>query len=572
MAEKEKKTIKAPNGKTKLKNTVALKRSVYAVILSVIFIVAVILVNVLATALASRFPLELDLTADKIHSMTGDNVDFIKSVDKKVNIYVCLTEEEYACTGSSSYNMCYYAATGYFVDYNTKNAKYFSQTVELLRKYEKYNENITVEFLDVAQPSAVDITVDFDDYGWTTGDILVACTSIIDGEEVTRRTVIKFGELYSLEEGNSQTAQYQEYYGYGYDCYALYGLGIGYNITENNIEYAASAAIYKVISETTPKFLVPTTYCESELISKTLEGTLTTNNYEIIYADGLFTSLLTEENMAQYSGIILADCTSDISEGDRQALENFLDNKGKKGKSVFYFAGTNTQRLTNLCAFLGDWAIGFKSGIVYETAKNNIISEVPTSFYLESLNTDFTTLSDSLSGKCYATSNVVPMTQLYTNSTTGNYTRSSEVLMRTGGSGTTTIMPVDADYKNWSPTSNATYDAFPAVIATEDSVTVNDSELAASYVVAFSSADFISIDWTQYSAVANINFSLDVFNYVTGSADNPFNFVAKTITNDSFLVNVTAEKTLAMKIIFVAVIPVITIAIGVFVWIRRKRA
>ena len=103
-------------GSQKIKNTVALKRGIYSVILSVLFIVGVVLVTALATALSARYPFELDLTANKQHTMSSDNVKFIKSVDKKVDIYVCLTEDEYNCTSDTGYTLAYYAANTDFVD------------------------------------------------------------------------------------------------------------------------------------------------------------------------------------------------------------------------------------------------------------------------------------------------------------------------------------------------------------------------------------------------------------------------------------------------------------------------
>lgn len=114
------------NNKTgKVKNTVALKRGIYSIILSVLFIVGVVLITALATALSARYPLELDLTANKEHTMSSDNVKYIKSVNKKVDIYVCLTEDEYNCTSDTGYTLAYYAANTDFVDASGVNTSYY---------------------------------------------------------------------------------------------------------------------------------------------------------------------------------------------------------------------------------------------------------------------------------------------------------------------------------------------------------------------------------------------------------------------------------------------------------------
>lgn len=570
MSKKNANNVTPSNKPAKVKNTVALKRNIYALILSVIFIVGAVLLTVLSTVLAERFPIDIDLTTDKMHSMTDDNVDYIKSVEKKVNIYVCLTEEEYACTGLSNYDMLYYAATENFVDRNASNIPYFQQTVELLRKYEQYNRNIEVTFLDIAQPSAADITDNFDEYRWTTGDLLIESTFEADGKEIVRRAAIPFKEIYTLEAGHTDTSNYESYYLNGIiENYALYGMGVGYRIVENNVEYAVSAAIYKVTSESTPVFLMPQTYCDAESVSSVLEGMLTTNNFTVEYVDGLLTTILNEEIRGKYAGIIMADCSSDISADDRAAIETFLDNGGQKGKSFLYFAGTNTYKLTNLCAFLGDWGIGFDSGILYETSQYQVISSDPASMYMTSLETEWTTTSDSVVSKCYAASNIVPMSQLYTNNNTATYSRTSTVLMRTGSNGTTTVMPIDQSAETWKPSSDAEMDAFPTIILTEDA-DVLDSTYITSYVAAFSTSMFVSSDWTQMTNVANLNFTLDVFNTVAGITDNPFNFVAKTITNENYYVYVTKANEIAIRVIFMAVIPVLLIVVGFVVWIRRR--
>ena len=554
----------------KVKNTVALKRNIYALILSIIFIVGAIFLTVLSTVLAERFPIDMGLTSDKKHSMTEDNVEYIKSVKKPVNVYVCLTEDEYACTSSSSYNMLYYAATNNFVDYHSEIAKYFSQTVELLNKYAQYNPNINIIYLDTAQPSAKDITDDFDSYRWSIGDILVESTFEANGKEIVRRTAIPFKEMYTLEAGHTDTTNYENYYLSGViENYALYGMGVGYRITENKSEYSISAAIYKVTSESTPVFFVPQTYCKAESVSAVLEGMLKSNNFTVEYVDGLFTTILNKENMEKYSGIIMADCTSDISADDRAAIETFLDNGGKKGKAFMYLAGTNTYKMSNLCAFLGDWGIGFESGVLYETSEYQMISSDPASMYLTSLETEWTTTSDSVANKCYVASDIAPMSQLYTNNTTATYTRTSTVLMRTGSNGTTTIMPINEQADKWKPSDKAELDAFPTIIMTEDAAVENNTYLT-SYVVAFASSKFVAEEWTANTAVANLNFSLDVFNTVAGITDNPFNFVAKTITTENYYVYVTKANEIAIRVIFMGIIPVALLVVGIVVWARRR--
>ena len=555
----------------KMKNTVALKRGVYAIILSVIFIVGVVLLTVLATALAQNFPLELDLTTGKSHSISGTNVEYIKGLDKEVNIYVLLTEDEYLCETDSSYNMCYYGATMYFVEYNMDSSNYYKQTVELLKKYARYNDNIKVKFLDITQPSATEITQNYSGFNWKTGDILVESKFEVDGEDVVRRTHIPYTEVYSIKAGNEYTSQFHQYYVSGmYDCYALYGVGAGYIITENNIEHAVSSAIYKVTSKSTPTLLIPSSYCDAAVLDDGLYETLAINNYSLVKKEGVLASLLAADEAKDYTGILLPGATADISAADRDALEKFLDNGGKKSKSLIFFAGTSTYKLTNLCGFLGDWGIGVDKGILYETNSSYAAPQDPTSTTLISMETDFTKKADAINGSYYVAGDLVPMRQIYENSNTATYSRTTYALMRTASSGTVTIMPVTEDASKWTPASDAALDAFPTAILSEDVVAI-DGEYVTSNIVVYSGTNFISKEWVDYSYVSNLNIVLDTVNHCSGATDNPFNFVAKTIVNDNYLALVTETNATVIKVIFMAVLPVILVATGLVVWIRRKR-
>ncbi len=572
-------TEKAPKtAKQSIKNTIALKRNVYAVVLSVIFILAVVLVNAFSTVMAARYPLELDLTSDKKHSISEDNIDFIRSIEKDVTIYVCLTEEQYNCTESD--NMAQVAANQYFVDYNSSNMQYFVQSAELLEKIARYNDNIELVYLDMNQPESALITADFEDFDFKTGDLLLQCVNGKNekGEDTYRRTAVLFEDIYTTEaSAYTQTAiQYSALYG----NMALWGQGAGYAITENNMEKAVSSAIYKVISETTPKYLVPTTYYTANddgtiVIDKYLKDLLNVNNYELDYSEGAIVNLIKDKH-DEYEGIILAGCKTDISDADYEAILSFLDNSGKKGKSLFYFAGIDVvNKMPRLCALMAEWGIGYLDGIVYETASSNRVVKDektdPKAFYHASTSTDHTARADTKG--YYIVSNTVPMKVLYPKNVTATYARSTEVLIRTGGYGTTTIMPVGADAATWKPGDDGaevTYDAYPTVIMSKDETTLEDHSFASSYVVAFATEEYIYNEWiTEWTNVANDHMTLDIFNSVSGLSESPFNFVAKTITEERFYATENAKLT--VQIIFMAIVPVAIVALGITVWVVRKR-
>ena len=554
----------------KMKNTIALKRNIYAVILSVIFIVAVVLVTWLSTVLVERYPLELDLTTNKQHSISSKNFDYIKNVKAKINIYVIMTEESYLCSTGTVYDLSNIVADREYVAKYVGNERFYVQTVELLKKYESYNDNIKVKFLDIYNDaSAATVRNNFYDFNIYDGDICIEGTYIENGKEVTRRTVVRYADIYTLDDPQKVVDALksdQAFYLYAQGLTPTNGFG--YFVTANNIETAISSAIYRVTSVETPRFLVPTAYVKSETVSDALESVLEINNYDIVYEDGMLSTLLSGENAEKYTGVILADCTSDISVDDRAVLESFLDNGGKKGKSLFFFAGTNTYQLTNLCGFLGDWGVGFEPGILYETDTNFYGSGGPTVMATSLLENDITKYASAMGG--YGGSgNIVYMKQIWQSFPDATVTRETFGIMSTASFGFTTVMPIDADPKEWTPAKDAQMDKFVTGIVCEDSTAI-DNKFHSSYVVAYASADMISKDWKINSNI-NFNVILDTFNHATGLSENAFNFVPKTIQTQNYGASVTEAKILTMKWIFMGAVPVVVVGLGIFVWIRRKR-
>lgn len=563
------KKVKLTEKTEKLKNTIALKRNVYAIVLSVIFIAVVIGLTALSTVLADRYPLEIDLTADKQHSISDKNFEYISSVEKKINVYVACTEEQYLSQTGSTADMGYFAATEYFVDYNANNMVYYSQTVELLKKYQSYNDNINIQFIDVYDAKTREITDNFADFDYETCDILVETTFTLDGKEVTRRAVVPFNDIYTLEDTNGNAdylkGEGQMYQMYGYTATA--GAGYGYFITENKIEAAISSAIYRVTSAETPLFLVPTTISSDKILTEALEKTLQINNIDIEFSDKFLSTVLIPENYDKYAGIILADCKSDISVAERELIENFLNNNGKKQKALYYFAGTNTMSLKNLCGLLGDWGIGFEEGVLYETDSKFHASEDNTQLIMEMVETDYTLSSSDLGRYCFAR-DIVYMKQLWPTSTTATYTRTAEVIMRTASLGHTTVMPLGVNVGDWKPAENAEKTKFPTAIFSHDD-DVYENKYISSYIVAFGSSEMISGSYNQNS-VANIDITLTTFKEVVGTADSAFSFVPKTIKIEDYYDKVTQKKVNVMKWIFMAAVPLTVIVLGTVVWIRRK--
>jgi hypothetical protein len=110
---------------------------------------------------------------------------------------------------------------------------------------------------------------------------------------------------------------------------------------------------------------------------------------------------------------------------------------------------------------------------------------------------------------------------------------------------------------------------YTTAILTRDTSYEYNSSGVSSYVIAFSSTDFISSVWSQYPTVYNKNLSLHLANLI-GDIDNDIEFVIKTISTQDFAQRVTFASSLLVLVIFVVLLPAASIATGIVIYIRRR--
>ena len=519
----------------KLKSAYALKRGAYTTAITAVFIAGVIIFNVLATALADRFPLQIDLTTDSSNSISDENAEYLRNITRDVKVIVCCTEDEYSGDYFTSYASETYKA-------QDSTGKYFKQTADLINQYPKFNNKISVEFADTTTPDFSDTLSKYSDSSSIgLGDILVESTFDVNGVPTTRTKVVSFSDTYTLSDESG---------------YAAYGYGT-YTVSGSKLETALTSAIYSVTSDKTTMLGIPTMYCNASAISD-LTTTLKSNNYEIEEISTLTLSSIPSE----LDGIIIAAPSSDFSDAELEVLDSFLNNDGKKGKTLLYFPSTINKELPNLEEFLSEWGINYLDGTLYETNENNHMPDESTNIGLTNKQTDYTaSVNDAKS--IYICGNNAPMSVAFESFKN----RSTSVLM--SSSDTTVIKPSDSG-TDWTPSSSDTKQSYPTALLCAETSYDDDNNKLTSCVVAFSSVDFIGSTWTQYSSVGNLDLSVALINAINGRDASDISFVDKSITNQSFSDKISKASSTFIMIIFVFIFPITLIVVGITVWVRRK--
>ncbi len=528
---KEKKPKKAKQKKPqKLKNQALLRKGGFSVAITAAVLAGIIILNVLVGALSKRFVLEFDMSAEKENSMSEENIDYLKNLDAEVQITVCATPEDY----EGGY-MSYYAQNLYGVTSDATD--YYKQTIKLLDKYPAYNDKISLRYIDTQDSKFTEISSKYSNEKLSYGDIIVSCTK--NGSE--RYKIVGFSDVYNLSEDSTYAA-------YGYTTSTVGG---------NNVETAVTSAIAYVTSNKTKKAALITGHSKNDYTSD-YQTLLKENNYEItVISDSMIGSISDE-----YDAVIITAPTADFLGAELDALSEFLENDGKLGKGLIFFADASAPYLTNLYDFLEQWGIAVGEGILFETNSQNYMPDDPMTMGTYPTSSD----NDITSGMnlCITGYNV-PITAAFESE--GNITVTS--LMSTPES--VVAAPVGTA-ASWTGADDYTKQSYSSVIQAEMSDYDDDNNEISSYVLAFSSIEFIQSEYNEQPSVANKNITLAAAERAVGAENTGISFISKTITNESYSDSVTDSSAGIIRILFMFILPIACIALGIYIFIRRKNA
>lgn len=519
---------KPENTSAKAGNFNALRHGSYAVLITVIVIVVALVINILATLVVNRFPIDLDLTANQDYSISDKNINYIREVAHPVTITLCVGEGDYDVTNSAT--TAQYLRSMYGITDST-GGRYLQQVDAMLREYTQYNSNITLQYSDPQLPAFTDIQQRFSDQQIGYGYILVESAFEVEGQTVERNRVIALGDMFQLDTTNYTT--------YGY-------------ITGSNLETELTSAIYSVTSDETTQVLYIASHSNKEDIAE-LQTMMEHNNYAFSTLDNLINEDIPEETDI----VLITAPTSDYSGEELTKLDAFLENDGQRGKTLLFFGSAASPDLPNFYDFLDEWGIHASAGTLYET---NSYSGSETAMMLQNSQSDYTASVNDTTYE-YVGQDCLPMTVGFDSQ--GN--RTTTQLIATND--TVVVRPAGVG-DEFNP-DNATKGAYAAGIVSKDTIYAENMAERNSYVIAFSSIDFIGADWNSYPTVGNNEFVLSAVNTVMGRDADDITISTRTINTLTF----TQDSGLSrfMIILFMIVLPVAVLATGIIIWVWRRR-
>ena len=250
----------------------------FATALSVAFLVVIILLNVIFSILAERYPINIDLTKDSIFMLTDDSINYLKGLEKDVDVYVLADEATFTAYGG-----------------------YYTQAAEVINRYAQHSKHVNVSYVDIVKNP--NFTSNYPDLDLNVYDILVQCNG--------RSRVVAVNDLFNITSSNS-------YYGSSY-------------IASSKAEQVMTSAIMAVASDRVVKIAVTTGH--EEYTNTNLEELLKQNNFELVTVD-----LNTEDIPQDADAALMISPSRDMDEAVLKKLDVFLNNNDDYGKSFIYFA------------------------------------------------------------------------------------------------------------------------------------------------------------------------------------------------------------------------------------------
>lgn len=487
------------------------KHGSLSVIFTAVFIAVIIVVNILVSALTTRFPsLNIDLTLEGLNTLSEDSLDVAKGIENETTIYFIGSED--AIRSNEVYS-----------SYGLK----YSQVANLADRLQEANSKIKVEFIDPDRnPTFIS---SYPDDSLTTGKVMVSSDK--------RYKVLTVTDLFSIQQ-NSSTGEYTYY---------------------TMADGALANALYLVNLDTVPVVAFATGH--GEMIS-TEEGTassfmalLEDNNFEIVEFD-----ILTEEIPEDTTIVFIGTPTKDYTQEEIKKLEAFISEEGMESSRTLYFTAYPTQgwdSMPNLKAFLEEWGLAPQSGVIQESDMNNVLTTASAQAVYLFANVNEEVLSDNAYDNLImaastpvervfnANNEIVTYSVVETNDT-AYVTGVKEEMQENPETGVQTIVAMAQRYMN------------------------NYGTICANVVLDGCSTNYLT-NYIDNSTFGNKAYTTDFIKSLTNTTDTRIGLtVNQTETNTMDIAASSAVVYMVGFLLFTVIVPLVVLAAGLVVFLRRR--
>lgn len=499
-------------------NTKKLKYGTLATVFTVIVVAIVVAINIIAQDVTERFDLTMDLTDNDIYTVSQDTIDYLKDLDQKVEITVLADESAFE-----------------------NNAIYFKQASEVIKKYALYSDNISVSFIDMNKnPNIVSKYNDIYKGDLAEGDIVIFREGTSD-EDSDRIKVLSLNNLFTTSTDN-------------------YG---NTTVTQSNAEQELTSAVMYVTDANPKKAVLVSTDMPTSVYAsaQSLLKMLNSNGYDLEEVD-LLTNDLDVENTDL---LLILSPLNDFNNAVIDKISDYLYNDGKLGKNVLYMANYDQNKTDNIDAFLEEWGLSVGDSYIAET--NTSASQNVTVYGLGyTIRSSIGVIANDDYADLVSDTTLpiaVPLPRPIETLWETNGDRETSVILTT--SNTSALVPRDA---------SDDFDISTAVTGMQNVMAMgskyifdDNNQKVTSNVMVMGSAFMSDIYITSDTSYNNGEFILNSVNKMTGKSSG-ITIVPKSLSISTISIDDT--QVTAIRTIVMFVIPLVIVAIGVVVYVRRR--
>lgn len=499
-------------------NKKKLKYGSLATALTVIVVAIVVVINVIATNVTDRFDLTLDLTNDDIFTISQDTIDYLNDVQQDVQIIVLSDKSNFE-----------------------DKAIYYKQASEVIQKYAKYSDKVTVEYINMNKnPNYVSKFKSIYSGDLTEGDIVVYRKGTGENDS-DRIKVLTLNDLFTISYDDS---------------------GNG-SVTQSKAEQELTSAVMYVTDANPKKAVLVSADMPNSVqyASYALKNMIESNGYDVEELDILTSDI----DVDSTDLLVVFSPLNDFNSAVIDKISDYLYNDGKLGKNMLYVANYDQNTTTHIDEFLAEWGLKVGDNYVVETDSSSAqtVGVYGLNNYINSsigviANDDYSSLVSDTTLPI-----AVPVARPIELLWETNGDRETCTILNT--SSTSALVPLDADN---------TFDISTAVTGIQNVMAMgskyifdDNNEKVTSNVMVMGSAFMTDVYITSDTSYNNGEFILNAINKMTGKSQG-ITIVPKSLVVSS--VEISNLQYNVLKTILVMVVPLVVVVIGFIVFAKRR--
>ncbi len=508
-------------------NKKTLKLGALATAFTAIVVAAIVVVNLIVTVLVDRFDWRIDLTGEKIFTMTDTTKTYLSSLKSGADIYVMMDELYFTQSSETALKH-----VKYLLDQYELNA---DGNVDVTYNQQLINDSAFINKFDYIQ-------VD-------TGDVVVVSRKQPEDGKITNYRKFSLDDCFTTTTYSSST----------YDISKV----------ENNL---TSSIMYLNQDETTTvAFTAGHDEAELNDEAKSLikSNIYTTSSVNLAMLASMDDGKSAAETLDAIAVMVIYCPTKDFSADELDMLDLYMENSEQLNKGLMVFYDPTTPHLPNLEEFLAEWGVTVEDGIVYDSERNYLRSStVPRVMIPSEASTDasilsaelFNDVSDAKLNLCAPLARPLSIRPGFSLSEGGqNNTVTYKVLSSFTTSAvmqTSTSTPGDKDVKA----------AYPVATMSVKTRILNNKQHTSTVFVS-GTGSLVDATMLTDSIFCNDRYFVEILNYLahreTGVVVSAANVTVATL-------NATATQIRILQVLFQIVLPLAALLAGVVIYIRRR--